>query len=152
MSARAQTLAQAAGALGQLLGIPALAFDDDDCICLEFDDIACTLAAGDNRLVLQADLARLSALPDCADSCHALMRLNADLAISDGVVALATDRAADSIALSCVVTPLCAPEAGQLETLVGRFLELAQDLQVRLRQFPPTAPAPRDFTGAGLRV
>ena len=152
MSAREQTLIQVAADVAQLLGIPELRFDDDDCICLEFEDLACTLLAAEDRLILHAELARLSGLPDCADVYRTLMRWNADLAVADGAVAVATDRGADSIALSCTITPLYAPGADLLETLISRFLELVQDVQLRLGQFSVTEQAQQDFSGAGLRV
>ena len=152
MSAREETLTRIAADLAQLLGIPELRFDDDDCICLEFDDLACTLLAAEDRLILHAELARLSAISDCAGVYRTLMSWNAELAVADGAVALATDSGADSVALSCTITPLYAPGADLLETLMSRFLELVQDVQLRLGQFSVTEQAQQDFSGAVLRV
>lgn len=152
MTEREQTLTQVAATVAQLVGIPELRFDDEDCICLEFDDVTCALVAAEDRLILHADLARLSGLSDCEGIYRALLRLNADLACAGGAVAVATDRDTDSIALSCIIKPLYAPEAGLLETVMGRFLELVQDVQLYLRQFSVTEQAQQDFSGAGLRV
>ncbi|MDE0155279.1 MAG: type III secretion system chaperone [Gammaproteobacteria bacterium] len=152
MTEREQTLIQVAGAVAQLVGIPELGFDDDDCICLEFEDVTCALVAAEDRLILHADLAPLSGVSEREDVYRALLRLNADLTFSDGAVAVATDRDADSIALSCIIKPLHAPEADLLEAIMTRFLELAQDVQLYLRQFSVTEQAQQEFSGAGLRV
>ena len=149
-------LAQIADSMAQLVGIPELSFDENDCICLEFDDTACTLVADidADRLLLHTELARLSDFLDQAGICRALLGMNAELEFADGVAAMATDRDSDSIALCAVIRPLCAPQADLLEAIMIRFLELAADVQLRLKQLPTAPIAPQDFTGPGpgLRV
>ena len=138
--------------MAQLLGIPELRFDENGCICLAFDDTPCTIVATADGLLLHAELARRSGFAGAAGIERELLRLSAELSFTDGVVAVATDRDADSVALCATIKPLCAPQATLLEALVTRFLELVAEVQLRLKQLPTAPAAPPDFAGAGLRV
>ena len=130
-----QELEQLARVVAETIGIEGIEFDTDDSISLEFDGTLITLVVIDERLLVQAGLARLSGFSDDASFFRFLLAANDQLDVAGGNGCLAIDNTANSVELCCTIAPLCALDQATLASALARFHELIQHWGLKLNEF-----------------
>ena len=139
---------QAARVVADTIGIEGIKFDADDSISLEFDGTLITLVVIDERLLVQAELGRLSGFSDDTSFYRFLLTANDQLDLAGGNGCLAIDNTANSVELCCTIAPLCALDQATLASALAGFHELIRHWGLKLNEFS----LPQQSAGTGAQV